>query len=77
MQTFMQKLPHWKYVNAGEYVVEDGTYQLYAAHSSDLKGENVLSKKVKVSGSTLSNADTAEKLNVWSRYESTFSRKLL
>ena len=53
-------------VNAGEYVVEDGTYQLYAAHSSDLKGENVLSKKVKVSGSTLSNADTAEKLNVWS-----------
>ena len=34
-------------VNAGEYVVEDGTYQLYAAHSSDLKGENVLSKKVK------------------------------
>ena len=53
-------------VNAGEYVVEDGTYQLYAAHSSDLKGENVLNKKVKVSGSTLSNADTAEKLNVWS-----------
>ena len=53
-------------VNAGEYVVEGGTYQLYAAHSSDLNGKNVLNKKVKVTGSALSTADATEKLNVWS-----------
>ena len=47
-------------VNAGEYVVEGGTYQLYAAHSSDLNGKNVLNKKVKVTGSALSTADATE-----------------
>jgi len=54
-------------VNAGEYVVESGTYSFYAAHSSDLSAENVLTKTVDVSAGEITVLDTEEEINIWSK----------
>lgn len=52
-------------VNAEDYVVENGEYNLWVSDSSALTSENTLKCQITLTGKTLATLNTTDRVNVW------------
>lgn len=52
-------------VNAEDFLVEGGTYQVWVSDSSDFRSQNTLKGTMTINGGALSQLDTSSSVNIW------------